>query len=303
MTKQFSEEQLAAIRARAPLVTVSAGAGSGKTTVLVERFIDLVQRDGISPLEILAITFTEKAAAEMKERIVRRFEERGDTASRRLAEAAYISTIHGFCSRILREHPVAAPLDPSFRGMDEVTRNVFLDEYLEQLYKDDWYVDTEPLITKRFESMRPRLFELIMDAAFMPDEFGTAVAGEAGLTLEEHVAAAVERTRGYWDERWDVARRSLLETEALIAGATVGGDKSRASHGIVCGLIARLHHVSDRDANLAKQFLGNAGFTAYVRDGSAEAIRRVFDVVKPIFKACKDLDIAEIEQQERETFA
>jgi ATP-dependent helicase/nuclease subunit A len=133
----FSAEQDAAIRARAPLVTVSAGAGSGKTTVLVERFIDLVQRDDVSPLEILAITFTEKAAAEMKERIVRRFEERGDVANRRLAEAAYISTIHGFCSRMLREHPLAARLDPSFRVMDEVTRNVFIDEYLEQLYKDD----------------------------------------------------------------------------------------------------------------------------------------------------------------------
>jgi superfamily I DNA/RNA helicase len=100
---------------------VSAGAGSGKTTVLVERFIDLVQRDGVSPLEILAITFTEKAAAEMKERIVTRFEQRGDVANRRQAEAAYISTIHGFCSRILREHPLAAHLDPSFRVMDEVT--------------------------------------------------------------------------------------------------------------------------------------------------------------------------------------
>ena len=188
MTRAFSEEQLAAIRARAPLITVSAGAGSGKTTVLVERFIDLVQRDEVSPLEILAITFTEKAAAEMKERIVRRFEERGDVANRRQAEAAYISTIHGFCSRILREHPLAARLDPSFRVMDEVTRNVFIDEYLEQLYKDDWYVETEPLIGKRFESTRQRLIELIMEAAFLPAEFGTAVESEENLTLDEHVS-------------------------------------------------------------------------------------------------------------------
>src|SRR5688572_26394456 len=238
--RPFSEEQLAAIGARGPLVTVSAGAGSGKTTVLVERFIDLVQNDGVSPLEVLAITFTEKAAAEMKERIVSRFEERGDTANRRLAEAAYISTIHGFCSRILREHPLAARLDPSFRVMDEVTRNVFLDEYLEQLYKDDWYVDTEPLITKRFESMRPRLFELIMDAAFMPDEFGTAVATEAGLSLDEHVAAAVERTRAYLDEQWEIARKRLLSVEALIRGAAVSGPKSREQHATAYALIAQL---------------------------------------------------------------
>lgn len=122
--RPLSDEQQTAVRARASLVTVSAGAGSGKTTVLVDRFIDIVQRDGVSPLEILAITFTEKAAAEMKERIVKRFEDRGDVANRRQAEAAYISTIHGFCSRILREHPLTARLDPSFRVMDEVTRNV-----------------------------------------------------------------------------------------------------------------------------------------------------------------------------------
>src|SRR5687768_6472787 len=56
-------EQRPAISARAPIVTVSAGAGSGKTTVLVERFIDRVQRGEVSPLEFLAVTFTGKAAA------------------------------------------------------------------------------------------------------------------------------------------------------------------------------------------------------------------------------------------------
>ena len=208
----FSDEQLEAIRARAPLVTVSAGAGSGKTTVLVERFIDLVQRDGVSPLEILAITFTEKAAAEMKERIVRRFEERGDVANRRLAEAAYISTIHGFCSRILREHPLAARLDPSFRVMDEVTRNVFLDEYLEQLYKDDWYVETEPLIT---EAVR-----VGPAAALRADRGGRVPAwrvrhrrGDRGEPDGRGARrrGRATRTRAYWDDQWATAREQLLE--------------------------------------------------------------------------------------------
>ena len=301
--RPFSDEQLAAIQARAPVVTVSAGAGSGKTTVLVERFIDLVQRDDVSPLEILAITFTEKAAAEMKERIVRRFEERGDTANRRLAEAAYISTIHGFCSRILREHPLAARLDPSFRVMDEVTRNVFLDEYLAQLYKDDWYVDTEQQITDRFESMRPRLFELIIDAAFLPDEFGTAVATEAGLTLEEHVAAAVERTRAYWGEEWEVARQRLLGAEALIRAATVSGPRSREQHAMACRLIGQLRVQRDRSAEWAAALLDNTGFTRGIRDGSRDEIKDVLDAVKPTFKACAELDLTAVEQQEREIFA
>ena len=303
MTNGFSAEQLAAIEARAPIVSVSAGAGSGKTSVLVERFIDLVQRDGVSPLEILAITFTEKAAAEMKERIVRRFEECDDVANRRLAEAAYISTIHGFCSRILREHPLAARLDPSFRVMDEVTRNVFLDEYLEALYKDDWYADTQPLITKRFESQRERLVELIEEAAFLPDEFGTAVATEANRTLEEHVTAAVQRTREYWDEQWRIARDELLRVEALICDASVNGAKSRESHAVICALIAQLRLRGARDDKWAAVFLDHTGFTRGVNDGSRDEIKAVFEAVKPTFKACKDLNLAAVEQEERVTFA
>ena len=303
MTTVFSAEQLAAIRARAPIVTVSAGAGSGKTSVLVERFIDLVQRDGVSPLEILAITFTEKAAAEMKERIVRRFEESDDVANRRLAEAAYISTIHGFCSRILREHPLAARLDPSFRVMDEVTRNVFLDEYLEELYKDDWYVETQPLITKRFESQRERLVELIEEAAFLPDEFGTAVSTETRRTLEEHVTAAVERTRAFWDEQWRIAREELLRAKALICDASVSGAKSRESHGIISGLIGRLRAIPERDTQWASMFLGHTGFTRGVNDGSRDKIKAVLAVVKPTLEKCAELDLATVEQEEREVFA
>jgi ATP-dependent helicase/nuclease subunit A len=296
-------EQREAIRARAPLVTVSAGAGSGKTTVLVDRFIDLVQSDGVSPLEILAVTFTEKAAAEMKERIVREFEKRGDVVNRRLAEAAYISTIHGFCSRILREHPLAARLDPSFRVMDEVTRNVFVDEYLEQLYTDEWYVDTEPLITNRFESLRPRLIELIMEAAFLPDEFGTSVPTEAHLTVDEHVAAAIARGRVYFDNQRALAREQLLAGERVIDGADVKGGASRESHGNMCSLIDRLRRDADDVPDWPAEFRDNTGFTRGVRNGERDAIKDVFDAVKKTLKTCEELDLAEIERTEREIFA
>jgi ATP-dependent exoDNAse (exonuclease V) beta subunit len=299
-----SDEQVAAIRARAPLVTVSAGAGSGKTTVLVERFIDLVQRDGVSPLEILAITFTEKAAAEMKERIVRRFEERGDVANRRQAEAAYISTIHGFCSRILREHPLAARLDPSFRVMDEVTRNVFLDEYLDQLYKDDWYAETEPLITNRFESPRPRLVELIMEAAFLPDEFGTAVTTEASLTTEEHVASAMQRVLAYWNAQWARAREQLLAVSPVILSAVVSGKRNPELHARMCSVVLRLRGDDQPDRDLAKAFVASTGFTGSIADPTdAETLRAVFKEVRPVLKAYSDIDVVEIERQERAIFA
>src|SRR5437870_7530183 len=75
---------------------VVAGPGSGKTTVLIERFRALVE-SGVSPLRILAITFTEKATNQIRERLTRSFADRPDLAD--LIPKAYVSTVHGFCAR------------------------------------------------------------------------------------------------------------------------------------------------------------------------------------------------------------
>ena len=99
---------------------VRAGAGTGKTTVLVERFVQAVVEDGMEVDQVLAITFTEKAAAEMKSRVRRRFLELGRREDARAAESAWVSTIHGLCARILRAHALSAGIDPAFRVLDEV---------------------------------------------------------------------------------------------------------------------------------------------------------------------------------------
>ena len=303
-TPRFSDEQLAAIRARGELITVSAGAGSGKTRVLVERFIDLVQRDGVSPLEILSITFTEKAAAEMKERIVRRFEEREDVANRRQAEAAYISTIHGFCSRILRENPLAARLDPSFRVMDELTQNIFLDEQLEAMYRDAWYVEHDQLFkSKRWESDWPLLFELIVEAAFLPAEFGTLGATEAGCTAEQHFETAMRRFRDYWAAQWANAAEQLLGIESLVTGSVITGARASA-HAKMCDVIATLRITATPDRDLAEQFVANTGFTGGLNgQAGADEIRDVIKALRPMFKAYSALDVPELERVEREVFA
>ena len=70
--------------------------------------------------QVLAITFTEKAAAEMKSRVRRRFLELGRREDARAAESAWVSTIHGFCARILRAHALSAGIDPDFRVLDEL---------------------------------------------------------------------------------------------------------------------------------------------------------------------------------------
>ena len=117
-------EQEAAIAARGRDLLVEAGAGSGKTGVMVERYCRLVCEEDVSPDAVLAFTFTDKAAAELRQRIRTEIELRAEAGSERAREllptigGAWVTTIHGFCSRLLGGHPVAAGIDPRFRVLD-----------------------------------------------------------------------------------------------------------------------------------------------------------------------------------------
>jgi ATP-dependent helicase/nuclease subunit A len=114
----LNAEQQRAVDARG-LVFVSAGAGTGKTKVLVERFARAVCDEGIDVESILVITYTEKAAGELRARTRAGLVERGRPDLARALDGAWISTIHGFCHRLLRSHPFAAGVDPRFRVLDE----------------------------------------------------------------------------------------------------------------------------------------------------------------------------------------
>ena len=127
MTTTLSDAQRAAVEARG-VVLVSAGAGSGKTTMLVERAALAVEA-GVDPESIFVVTFTERAAGELAERIRARLALVG-LAER--AERIPVSTIHGLCGSILREHAFALGLDPEFRVLDEASAEIIRGEALEQ---------------------------------------------------------------------------------------------------------------------------------------------------------------------------
>ena len=107
---------------------VEAGAGSGKTSAMVERIIQLIRRSDVELREIAAVTFTEAAGAELRARVRRRLassaalDGAGSPAAVALAQIdeAAIGTIHGFCQRLLAEHPLEAGLPPGFVVLDEV---------------------------------------------------------------------------------------------------------------------------------------------------------------------------------------
>ncbi|MDP3921685.1 MAG: UvrD-helicase domain-containing protein [Candidatus Omnitrophota bacterium] len=117
MTELTKSQEIAA-QATGKNILVSAGAGTGKTRVLVERFLYFVTHKQIPVTEILALTYTEKAANEMKDRILKELTRLGLEAARRDLESAYISTIHAFAARLLREHPLEAGVDPEFRVLE-----------------------------------------------------------------------------------------------------------------------------------------------------------------------------------------
>ena len=154
---QFTREQSLALLTDRH-IAVTANAGSGKTTVLVERFVRLLLQ-GVDIRSIVAITFTRKAAAEMRLRVAHRLEnefvkslesgnEKQSVFLRHLRERlniAQISTIHSFCAQILRDYPVEAQINPLFTALDEYDAATLREETIalvaeECLQSDDKHI-------------------------------------------------------------------------------------------------------------------------------------------------------------------
>src|SRR5258707_11028627 len=96
-------DALAAVRHRGSHLQIIASAGSGKTEVVSQRVADLLA-DGVPPRGIVAFTFTERAAEELKNRIARRVEERLGTTAVDLLGSLFVGTIHAYCFRLLQRH-------------------------------------------------------------------------------------------------------------------------------------------------------------------------------------------------------
>jgi len=153
------EQRIAAVENTDRSVVVEASAGTGKTSALVRRILHLVLRKGpegapISLKEICAITFTEKAAGELKIRLRKEFEECsshpdviGGRARQALAELemASISTFHAFAVSLLKERPIEAGLDPHFEALDEL--------HSELLFNDVWATWLNRAVLERTEEL------------------------------------------------------------------------------------------------------------------------------------------------------
>ncbi|MBQ7705479.1 MAG: helicase-exonuclease AddAB subunit AddA [Selenomonadaceae bacterium] len=143
---QWTNQQLDAINSRNKNLLVAAAAGSGKTAVLVERIVKLIEEDNFDVDKMLIVTFTNAAANELKmrihkdinEKIAAAFSDEVEKLERQniLLSAASIMTFHAFCLSVLRRHFAKINLDPRFREADEHELNIIKQEVIEDLFEE-----------------------------------------------------------------------------------------------------------------------------------------------------------------------
>jgi len=219
-----NEQQLAAIAARGQ-VFVSAGAGTGKTTVLVERFVEAVCERGIDVESMLVITYTERAAGELKGRIRARLHELGRHDLARSLDGAWISTIHGFCLRLLKSHPFAAGLDPRFRILDDSQGRVIRGEAFEAAL-NEFCAGEDPdrlqlLATYGAGGLRRMLTSVYETLRSAGRELDLELGERADLEAQLRDLAQVARALAADPDATDAARTAAAQAVALAESETL----------------------------------------------------------------------------------
>ena len=243
MATNWTAEQRRAIETPGSLI-VSAAAGSGKTAVLTERIARHIL-EGASPDDLLVVTFTRAAAAEMKKRIGDRLsalaaQQQGDEAARLYGAAesigrANISTIDGFCSHVLRRHFDIAGLDPAFRAGEEAEnlalRQEALDELMERYYAQKGFSDLVDAFGEeaKFSAQFLRLYDFIMaqpePMEWLKEAIDKYDIAEDALPLcpaaEEYLKGLKVRLGAYMDilrSRRDEIAEDYPKTAAILDG-------------------------------------------------------------------------------------
>jgi ATP-dependent helicase/nuclease subunit A len=207
--RELTADQRGALGVEGASVALSAGAGSGKTLVLAERFVQALAADKPVPIgAIVAVTFTEKAARELKERIRRecrgRLRSHSGSARRREdaarfwrrvergLEAASISTFHSFCANLLRAYPIESGVEPGFAILDEVVAPALRSEAIEGCFHR-WLADE-----------RRELLELAVPAgiAKVHQIVTHLVAHYSGRELAEWGEQSADQILDWWKTVW-----------------------------------------------------------------------------------------------------
>jgi ATP-dependent helicase/nuclease subunit A len=282
-------------------LAVTAGAGSGKTTVLVNRFVNLGRQPDLGPDRILAITFTRKAATEMKERIIRTFEDAGETALRRDTEGAYISTIHGFAERLLRERPFDARIDPAFTVLTRYEQELWIQEGLRAMYERQ---ELRPFVRRlgRTFLREWRVFELVREVARLMREGPAQARCEADLIADGDrcVELALERARAAARRAESDMLGCMERLAPMLAGATFKSRKAMYEQAQAY-LAAVRACVAAKGLHVAPGYeWDRTAFTGQIEADEREAIKGQLGILKRLAERAAFSDWAREEELERE---
>jgi ATP-dependent helicase/nuclease subunit A len=193
---ELNDRQRSAALQRGKDVVVTAGAGSGKTSALVARYACLLA-EGVSPRRIAAITFTKKAAMQMRSRVRNKIMElqhktQGQAEGQKWVElsaqmdSARIGTIHSLCTEILRSHPAEAGVDPRFEVLDEglskALRVQVVEDTLNQLVEEDRFLPLLAGIPVR--NLTKMLKQMLEKRLEVQETFAMALDNRARLDME-----------------------------------------------------------------------------------------------------------------------
>ena len=287
---------------------VEAGAGSGKTRSLVDRIVALVTRAAVPMRQIAAITFTDKAAAELRDRVRRELEaveRHGDeVAADRARQAlhdldgAAVSTLHAFAQRLLTEQPLQAGLPPRVEVADEVASQLAFDErwaaFVDGLLDDEALAaapDDEQALLLLLEVRKP--IEALRDVALEFERNWDLVAEQVvGMpvppvqlldvrdVVEEVLAVAGERIHGAEGDKLVDALAALEPLAHQLEAAETPRDQLRALHRLAAKPIGKI-------GNCAKCWKGGpwAGGLDPLRQQANDAIARCADAEQTLAEA------------------
>ena len=276
MTNVPNTQQGAAIAARGSTF-VSAGAGTGKTTVLVERFARAVVEDGLDVESLLVITYTDRAAGELRARIRARLLELERPDLARDLDGGWISTIHSFCRRLLTAYPLVAGIDPRFRVLDEAQARVLqgeafnaaLDQFCAADEPDRWQLlatyragGLRSMLVSVYDTLRSAGRELVLEPRGRESLDGriTQLLAEAELLSADEMATEAQAAGAR--EVIDLLETTRLPERLLVlatssargARAAAFNDARRAVHSLA------LEELAARDRELLQELL--TGFAA-----------------------------------------
>lgn len=234
--RELRPEQKAAAHTLDRHVSVTAGPGAGKTFVLVERYLEILRAKKVSVDNIVAITFTNRAANEMRQRVRTRIDEilrRAPAKERqtwlrhkRTLESAVITTIHGFCSRLLHEFPVEANIDPQFLLLDEHQSIMLIESVVEEALADAIHRGNEKILQYAQGTGRAALAKSLIELHRKYRDEGLSLGHVEQLTAANHAS------RRQYDEAFrqlDSAMRELLAATGLTKGAAEKRAKTAAA--------------------------------------------------------------------------